>query len=254
MRASLPSIRHASHALWLALVALLVVTTGCSNDTVDDTDVNQDKLYGRYQAHFDDGEKSLHFFAQLRLGGPSGTTIRLTDPGSLEVYGQTMRLRDGDEAWLNLNGTYYALDASADAAEAKYTFTWNRNDGQSFVNDVAMPEAFAIGSPAAGSAHGGGDLVVTLSGPTLEVGEDYWVTVTAEADAGEGQRQSISESITAGVDVVFPADEVAELPAGELVIEARRGKRSPVQAGHDEEGGELWATWRAADVRITYTP
>lgn len=251
-----PSARHAHPArtAWLALLAALVVTTGCSNDTVDDIDVNQDKLYGRYQAHFDDGAKSVRFYAQLRLGGPTGTTIRLTEPGSMEVDGQTMNLRDGDEALLNISGSYYRLDSSSDAAAPKYTFTWNRSDGQSFVNELTMPEGFVIDSPPMGAAHGGGDLVVTLSGPSLQAGEDFWVTVTAQANAGEGQKQSLGDGITAGAQVIFPADEVAQLPSGELVIAARRGKRAPVQAGHDEEGGELWSTWRATEVRITHTP
>lgn len=239
-------------ALWLP-VALCATALGCSVDTADDTDVNEEKLWGRYQVHYNEGTRDLNFYAQLRLGGPTGTTIRLTE-GKMEVEGQTMRAVDGDSNPINLLGTFYVLDESTATPAESYAFTWTRSDGSTHVNTIEVVDAFSISAPAAGASHTGGDLTVTLDGPPLGTGEFYVVDVDPEARAGEGERALLSERVDSGSQVVFPAAQVAELPAGTLEIRARRTHTAPPQTGHDVEGGERVSTWVAPAVRITFTP
>ncbi|MCA9541923.1 MAG: hypothetical protein KC620_23665 [Myxococcales bacterium] len=214
------------------LLTATLLAVGCSNDTIDDTDVNNDALYGQYQGHFDAKDGSLKFYAQLRVGGPTGTTVRLSAPANFTLDGQPMSEHDGDEALVNVSGTYYFLQQSATAPNDKYTFVWTRNDEQQFTNEITMPQAFTVTAPAEGDGWSGGDLVIEFQGPPLQnatgVSEDILVTLTATARAGEGQSQVLSESITAGEQVVFPESEMLKLPAGEVTITARKGRRSPV--------------------------
>lgn len=236
--------------MWrLALVGLVLGAFGCSNDTVDDTDVNEDKLFGDYQVYYDEGGRDLRYYAQLRLGGASGTTIRLT-AGRMEVAGQEMRLVDGEDLVINVTGTYYTLSQSTDSPPATHTFTWTRSDGSSYDNTLETQPAFSIAEPAAGATHTGGDLVVVLNGPALKAGESYRVSLDADNQAGEGQRGTLSERSDTGDRVVFPAADVALLPPGGVKVRARRVWQGTPQNGHAIEGGSLTSSRLAPEVAI----
>lgn len=236
---------------WRLLIpaVLLSLAAGCSVDTVDDTDVNEEKLYGKYQVHYYEGDRNLQFYAQLRLGGSTGTTIRLSE-GTMQVDGQSMRLVDGDQNPINLAGSYYVLLTSSDDPGASHTFTWTRSDGSAFENTITTVPAFTVTAPTAGSSHGAGDIKVTLDGPALRAGEHYQVTLTAENDAGEGQDGLLVERTEAGNEVIFPADDVSRLPAGAVSVRVRRSQSTRPQAGHDVEGGELISSRVAAEFDI----
>ncbi len=236
----------------MALAAVALVVAGCSIDTVDDTDVNEEKLWGDYQVVYDDGELDLRYYAQLRLGGSTGTTIRLSE-GSLAIDGKSMRLVDGEDQVINVTGTFYRLEESTDAPPSTHTFTWTRSDGSAFDNTIETVAAFTVAEPAAGAALTGGDLAVRLDGPPLGGNEHYRVTVDAVNRAGEGQVSSLSETTQSGERVVFPADDVEKLPPGRLMIRARRVWAGAPQSGHEIEGGKLTSIRIAPDVEVNLT-
>jgi len=219
-----------------ALMALAAV--GCSVDTADDADVNEEKLHGKYQVHYYEGDRNLQYYAQLRLGGPSGTTIRLTQ-GTMAVQGQSMRVVDGDQNPINLAGTYYVLLQSSDDPGQSHTFTWTRSDGSAYANTVETVPAFTITAPTPGATHAGGDLKITVAGPALRAGEHYFATLDAESDPGEGQDGLLSERSEAGNEIIFPAADIAKLPPGTAEVQVRRSHSVGPQTGHDIEGGEL---------------
>ena len=228
-------------ATWRLLVPgllLALTAVGCSVDTADDTDVNEDKLHGKYQVHYYEGDRNLQYYAQLRLGGPTGTTIRLTQ-GSMSVEGQSMRVVDGDANPINLAGTYYVLLQSSDDPGESHTFTWTRSDGSTYENTITSVPAFTVTAPAAGASHGEGDLKIIVEGPALGAGQHYQVSLFAENDAGEGQDGLLVERTEAGNEVIFPADDIARLPPGGVEVRVRRTHTEAPQAGHDDEGGEL---------------
>lgn len=239
-------------ATWRLLIPgalLALAATGCSVDTADDSDVNEEKLHGKYQVHYYEGDRSLQYYAQLRLGGPTGTTIRLTE-GKMDVDGRTMRVVDGDANPINLAGTYYVLTESSDDPGDEHTFTWTRSDGSTYANSIEVVPAFTVTAPAAGASHAEGDLKVVVDGPALRTGEHYQVTLFAQNDAGEGQDGLLVERTDIGDEIVFPADDVARLPLGEVEVRVRRTHSSSPQAGHDVEGGELVSSRVAAPFEI----
>lgn len=78
------------------LAALLPGAVGCwSNDTIDSSDVNEDKLFGDYEGTFTAESSAMHFVAQLTVGGSGGTTVRLLAPSELRLDDQLMPVHDG---------------------------------------------------------------------------------------------------------------------------------------------------------------
>lgn len=237
-------------ATWRLMVpGILLALAGCSVDTADDTDVNEDKLHGKYQVHYYEGDRNLQYYAQLRLGGSTGTTIRLTQ-GSMQVAGQSMRVVDGDANPINLAGTYYVLLQSSDDPGESHTFTWTRSDGSTYENTLQTVPAFTVTAPTAGASHADGDLKVIVDGPTLRASERYQATLFAENDAGEGQDGLLTESTEVGNEIIFPADDIARLPPGPVEVRVRRTHTAAPQAGHDAEGGELVSSRVAAPFDI----
>ena len=126
------------------LLVGLSLSIGCmSNDTVDDVDINEDSLYGHYRGTFNANTKEMKLFAQLRLGGDGGTTVRMVN-GRLLVHGDPMMEVYGDEAFINLLGTYYRHLENVHEPEENYAITWLRGDGREVVNHIAMPGAVRI--------------------------------------------------------------------------------------------------------------
>ena len=115
---------------WLTLLIIALTTTSCvSNDTVDDVDVNPDKLWGYYEAAFHAESNALRLSAQLRLGGNGGTTVHLTAPAGMTVDDQTMQFVDGDALVVNVTGSFYLLTESTQSPAESYSFKWTRQDG-----------------------------------------------------------------------------------------------------------------------------
>lgn len=231
--------------LILALAAF--VATGCmSNDTIDDTDVNPDKIYGRYEARFSAETNNLWLSAQFRVGGDSGTTVRLTAPASITVDGQAMRVHDGDTATLNLSGTHYYLNGSVDVLPDSHRFVWTRNDGSAYTNVVTQAKSVAVAEPAADSTVSRTQaLTITWDG-ALEDGE----RVVAHVDSAvELDTTFARKSVTTGNSVIIPAEDMAEFPAGPATIQLERWLEAPTAEGHPE-GGKRLSSYVSPKIQI----
>ncbi len=229
----------------LAVLAL----SACSVDTIDDGDVNQEKLYGDYRVTFDDAEKQVRHYVQFRVGGSTGTTIRLTE-GSIEYDGNEMSVFDGDEALINLNGTYYRRTYSADMPNASYTYTWTRGDGQRFDNIATMPSPFTIAAPLAGDTLPlDVPLTISLDGDPLGPNEVYSVQIESEAAMGQNMIAARSES---GTEVIISADELSGLPLGPAIIRVSRVRSDAPQAGHADVGGRIETQYQVGEIGVSF--
>jgi len=208
--------------------------SACSVDTIDDTDVNQEKFYGDYRVTFEQGESQVRHFVQFRVGGSTGTTIRLTE-GKLENDGNEMAVYDGDEAFLNLSGTYYHQSASAEMPNATYTYTWTRGDGQRFENVATMPLSFVVASPTTGNIVPiGRDLTISLTGDPLGANESYHVELSTDSAMGPTQ---VAQHTDTGTEVTISADEINRLTPGPARLRVVRTRSEPTQSGHTDAGG-----------------
>lgn len=221
--------------------------TGCwSTDTVDSEDVDEDEIYAEYSVNFYEDTAELEFFVQFRLGGATGTTLRLTSPSQVTADGDVMQLRDGEESVLNLIGSYYDLDksASAGAPAAEYSFVWTRTDGTKYENIVPMARPIAILAPTADAMVSKSmDLVIEFdaaAGPAEEV--------VCSIDGVEGYT---SNTVTAGNTCVLTPSELAELMPGPATLAIHREHESSATNGHESTGGDGFARYYGLEVEVT---
>jgi len=71
----------------LILVCMLLSSAGCL-DTVDSEDVNPRAIYQSYHVDYDEKTNETDLFATFRVGGSTGTTVRLNSPSELRVNGR----------------------------------------------------------------------------------------------------------------------------------------------------------------------
>lgn len=245
--------RNLMHLKRLRGLALLLAATvgGCgSNDTVDDTDVSPDAIWGSYEAHYDARENGLRLHAQFRVGGSTGTTIRLTPPAKVEVGDQTMRFVDGDEAAVNLSGSYYTLRQSLTAPPPTQRFRWTRNDGEVFENTVQQAPALSVANPTRNATvPRTAPLTITFDGEPLGEGD----RITAYVDTKVADRSGYARvDITSGSTLVVPAADLAEMPPGKAVVRLQRYREARATQGHPKEGGRLVSSFASEEVEFTF--
>ena len=217
---------------------------GCSNDTIDDTDVNPDRLYGDYQVSFDANEEFVRHYVQFRVAGPTGTTVRLSS-GSISLDGEEMSIFNGDDAFINLYGTYYRRTGMYAMPNSSYLYSWERADGLVVENLATMPPAFEIIAPAEGDDHSGA-LTIALEGATLDANERYEVTVTSLVDVDAAP--IIDRTINSGNELVIDGDAMADFPAGPVRLDVERVRSVPTQAGHESAGGRIRTAYKTTST------
>ena len=237
----------------LSIFTVLLATTGCmSNDTIDDVDVNQDKLFGHYYAGFDSNSGDLDVRVQLRVGGKTGTTVRLLE-GELAVDGHAMSEQYGEAQALNLQGTYYYLKRSLAEFSPVHTVDWDRSDGERVTNDLRIPGPAWITSPAEGDVVGRDNIVLRFDGIELDGHIIAKMVLEILDPAGNNRRRTISKVITAGNEFVFTRTDLVGINGGSRIIaHLKLQTRYRPEVGHTAEGGMVKTEYRAARVEYEF--
>jgi hypothetical protein len=233
------------------VVALsLALFVACSIDTVDDTDITPEAIWGKYETHFSAQDNVLWRGAQFRVGGPTGTTIRLTGGAYVSVDGARLRVVDGDQNPVNLAGTFYALTSAVAEPPATHTFVWTRGDGQEFTNPVTQARAIAITEPAPNAQ-------VPLTAPLtvawdepLGPGETVHVHLATADPHDPGFATAI---VNAGDRAVIATDDLMEFLPGPATLYLTRWFSEPVVEGHPREGGRRVSSYDSPKILVELT-
>ena len=118
----------------LAMFGLLAVTA-CSIDTINDSDADERTFYQTYGVYYNEADSSIMYTAKFRVGGNTGTTVRLTPPASVKVGSKNLEVE-------TILGTWHVLREQKEtkSLKADYTFTWTQRDGTQIRNTVPMAE------------------------------------------------------------------------------------------------------------------
>jgi hypothetical protein len=239
--------------LFAALCTLLLAAGCMSNDTIDDVDVNQDKLYGHYCASYDANTHILDFWVQLRAGGDTGTTVRLAE-GHLSIDGHEMNEHYGDEAVFNLQGTYYYLKRTTTEMQESYAANWDRSDGQRVTNHIALPRGSNIISPVDGSTRPRGHLTVVFDGPAPSGRDTIEVVLRSRGLTGHGPIRKARKRVTAGNEVTFSALEMLRfVPGSNITVEVKKQTKARPQHGHAAEGGLVETEYVSKRIHFNLT-
>lgn len=103
-----------------------------SSDTIDSKDVNEDRMQRDFHVVYKQLTKELHVYAQFRVGGSTGTTVRLTDGTSIAINETKLFEHDGSKVVIPIKGTFYDTMITDASPEREYKFRWTRHDGKIF--------------------------------------------------------------------------------------------------------------------------
>jgi len=243
---------HAS----LALATVTAFSFGCwSTDTVDQRDVNAKTIHRSYSVKFSEAESNLDLAAQFRVGGATGTTVRLESADGIKVEEEPLELFDGEESSFNLTGTFYSKRTKVEKPESLYAFKWQVDGDQSITDVIAMPEKIAVTLPTADAQIGKqANLTVTFSGSELadhETVTAYVVSKVGQDDKSKEQDSIATASVKAGEALVINAEALQKLPLGAAQIRVERTKSDSRKENKIDGGASRRSTYESAPVNVT---
>lgn len=236
---------------------MVVLPAACwgSTETIDSTEVEQDEIHGTYRVTFDAARQSLRASAQFRVGGSTGTTVRLQSPSEVLFDDDGMTLRDGDEALINLVGTYYSLERSVPSPDAWYAYEYTDGDGRTWVNTIEVAERIAITSPSVGFEQSRSeDLVIEFDPPVGDGDESVSCWIFGPDSDDEDDDSAASERVTSGSTCIFTRSELSSFVDGSGHLEVRRMLQHDHQEGHREAGAEMTSWYESEWVQIELVP
>ena len=219
-----------------AAIPLAILLTGCpSNQTVQSANYSEGDFVRSYSVEFDASDQVMDLVAQFRLNTFTGDSIQLNHPSYVDVDRGELRLRYGDDKFINATGTDYFLSESG-APLAQYTFNWHRQDGSISSDTVVVASSVSI--PSALTIDRGKALTLSFGGPPAQSGEVFEALIVTP-----GVVATIVASQAVGNSVIFPVEEVRGLYLGQGTL---RLKRVTTSTKNDAQG-------RATDGR-TFEP
>ena len=233
------------------LSVLLSISACGSHDTVDLNDINPDTIYQRYIVDFDNETKNLYVSAQFRVGGATGTTVRLNKSESVEVNGQSMTIYDGDVLRPNLTGTFYSLSSTKDAPKDLNEFRWKNKDGEIITNVLSSAKSVSISQPTSGSViNRKSTISASFMGEDLSSNEQvHFYLRTLEVPTTD-QRYSAICSLTTGKTCNFDPEDILKLPSGHAKLSAKRLKWLPTSENSGKLVGTMSSEFRSEDVEF----
>jgi hypothetical protein len=233
-------------------LSLLFSISACgSKDTVDLNDVNPDTIYQRYIVDFDNETKKLYVSAQFRVGGATGTTVRLNSSESVEINGQSMAIYDGDVLRPNLTGTFYSLSTPIEAPKDLNEFRWKSKDGKIITNVLPSAKSVAISQPSSGSVINRKNPVsVSFMGEDLSSNEQVHFYLRTSEDPASDQRNSAICSISSGKTCFFSAEDISKLPKGVAKLSIKRLKWLPTSESSGKIVGTMSSEFLSEDVEV----
>jgi hypothetical protein len=227
--------------LYFSMFSIFSLLACGSWDTVDVSDVNEDKIHRIYKVDFDATSNRTSYFAQFRLGGSSGTTLRLGKPTDITIDKKSMLIHEGESSKFNLIGTFYHLTESHRIKDL-YTYSWKRQDGSIVENHLSMIKPFSIhlNNKQATYELGSGDLTVVWD---FEIGDHERMEVTLHAQSSstaEGQTAYLSTKATKGNKAIFSEAEMQTFVEGKASLVAKWRRKVAIK---QQNNGRLISTF-----------
>lgn len=158
--------------LFLVVTALSSLIQSCQK-AENSADVNQDQIHQYLELFYDEAQDKTYAYAQFRFGNAIGTSLKLATNASVSVEGNTMNWDDN----FNLNRYKWEWTGKRNSA----TFTYNDNDGNTFVNVVTIND---IGFPASlDTISKDTSYNLIWTGNPLDANEAIWVSINEDHEA-----------------------------------------------------------------------
>ena len=216
----------------------------CSSNVVSSNDVNEGKIHGVYTVLYEATDKKLTMTAQLRVGGASGTTVKLDPPASMKMNNEAMNANE-------TAGALYILEKEIEDPVGAYTFTWTRKDSSIYTNSAKMV------SPVRASTEvnervitKSADFRVNYEGISAQKNERISCHLQ-NTDLRTGQSMGVaSGEVSEGKECIISRDALKGLSSGRALFYFIREHREKPQQGHDGEGGMIIVAYKSNIVNL----
>ncbi len=221
----------------LSMLTLSVLLISCEGE--NSADVNQEKIYTKYEIFYNSNTDKTIVTAQFRFGGPLGTVLELVDAPA--------EVRFNDEL-LSYNALYAGHSMEFAGEIPGGTFSYTDLDSNTYINTV--PDYTYIGFPMdIDSVSKSEALDINWDGEALQEDETVGVFIGSWKwgdDAG-----SIQSSVGAS-NIIVAKNNLASLPLGPSVFYMDRTNEKFLQAG-TPEGGTILSKYRAKNIDVQIT-
>lgn len=222
-----------------------------SSDSVDSDKVSSDTYHIDYAVDYDAATKRSTAQAQFRVGGPSGTTVRLAKPSEVSVNGQGMNLKDGDKAAFNVLGSYYQLERLP--KKDAYDFAFIDNDSHIRRDTARIPGPVSVNDPKEGDTLDiTNDLVIRIDAADLEDNERLEVTLSGiEMFEGKKTPALLTASIRNNDEATFKAKDLKKFITDEPAsITVRRVRTEKVVDRHSGQTASITTSFQAKPIAV----
>jgi hypothetical protein len=243
--------------IYLPVFALLSAC-GASTDTISGKDLTPEtvlgskadgsdsKIYGSYRIQFDDETKKFESSVTFRVGGKTGTGLKLVEPDHIELQNERLGERPGDS---NIYTTFYSIEKSIPAPEEKYTFQWFQG---SVVRTNSIPmHTVQSELPESITVDRSNDLVIPWKGDVLATNETIEVHVEIQDEYDATSTHDWHTRVNAGSSVVMPQNVILAFQNGQAFLQITRESTDSPAEGHGA-GGILISRYKSKKTTLVF--
>jgi len=198
-----------NHSFILPAVFMVIVflLNGCgSTDVAESKDVSQSKIYQDYFICFNDDLEDYYCQVMFRFGGSGGTTLHISEPGSIQVNQTVM---SGEK--LILRGFAYTTNISKTTTNFEFLYTDINN--QKLSNKATINPLIDINIPdSISKTH---DNIITFGGNALGRNEK----LVAKINGNGNTYASVETNIEKATSITLTPDILATLQPGTANIQ-----------------------------------
>ena len=233
------------------LAAATIFIASCqyaSVDTVNSNNVQSSTVYQDYRIEADRSQTQVA--ATFRVGGSTGTTIEMSEPGKILHNGNDLSL----SAPANLLGTNYKTKGTDYRAGLKgyqpnHEFVFTDKSGATYKNSLSLaPLEIAAGKS---------DLVLRRAQPTMirlsrAIAQNETLSVGINTTAGDEvptRGNSVYLSASRDALVITPQYWQGKIPAGRAELQVKVSRRENVSQG-TTVGGAIQIVYSSAPVAV----
>lgn len=214
-------------------VSLFATIIGCNVE--DSGDVNQDKIWTKYELFYNENDDKTVAVARFRFGGPTGTLLQLNEDASVTFNGEELDYN----TWYLGHAKEFAgwVDSGA--------FVYNDLDQFSFSNTVIPYDS--IGFPL------GFDTINNTMATTLEwVGNPLAANEHVGLFEGSwawGDDALYVQSADNATDIVMGTNQLSNVPVGPSILFMDRWRETDANQA-TSEGGVVIGKYRATNIQV----
>ena len=221
-----------------APLALLLAASLVACDPAEpSSDVNQDRIYARYELIYDGTNDRTEPRASFRFGNATGTQLRLDMGAEVRFDGEPLDLQTP------LNITFY--NTALDGLVSSGTFTYVDGDGDAFRNEVRLrPIALPSALPEIDN-----DRSYTVAWDGAPVGDGDEVQLVLYRVSVDSRLAAASAVERGATSVTVPASQLRDVQPGEITVLLRRFTRADAEEA-PSAGGETVGEYNAPQALV----